>query len=367
MRRKIPRYTASIDGYAMLIKDSIDRSNARGYLRIATEEAFAPASVLEHYRKLKLDDPGFNSLWGFYLGSPSERAQSVIRRLQDLGGERLADMDASGIDHQVIALTSPGTQVFDAATAAAIAIDANDELSAAVNAHPDRYTGMVAMAPHNPDSAVREIERGVKQLGFKAVILNGHTLGEYHDAQRYWPIYEACQALDVPVYLHPNAPPKAMIQPFLESGLDGAVYGFGVDTGLHMLRIICSGVFDRFPKLQFIIGHAGEALPFWQYRLDYMYGAGQRSRRYPHMPLLEHPISHYLSHNVYITNSGVAWQPAIEFCQKVIGVERVLYAMDYPYQFQADEVRTLDEMTIPAEHKKMFFQTNAERVFKLGR
>ena len=129
-------------------------------------------------------------------------------------------------------------------------VNADGEPATVTGLRAITMTGMVAMAPHNPDSAVREIERGVKQLGFKAVILNGHTLGEYHDSQRYWPIYEACQALDVPVYLHPNAPPKQMIQPFLESGLDGAVYGFGVDTGLHMLRIICSGVFDRFPKLQ---------------------------------------------------------------------------------------------------------------------
>ena len=349
----------------MVNNEGTARTAARGYRRIATEEAFAPASVLELYRNLKLDDPGFNSLWGFYLNSPSERAVSVIRRLQDLGAERLADMEATGIDHQIIALTSPGTQVFDAATARSVAIEANDILAEACRAHPDRYTGMAAMAPQDPASAVKEIERAVRQLGFKAVILNGHTLGEYHDGAQYWPIFEAAEALDVPIYLHPNAPPKQMIAPFLEAGLDGAVYGFGVDTGLHMLRIICAGVFDRFPKLQFIIGHAGEALPFWQYRLDYMYGAGQRARRYPHMPLLAHPISHYLANNVYITNSGVAWQPAIEFCQKVIGVDRVLYAMDYPYQFQADEVRTLDEMSIPDDHKKKFFQTNAERVFKL--
>jgi 5-carboxyvanillate decarboxylase len=197
------------------------------------------------------------------------------------------------------------------------------------------------------------------------VILNGHTRGEYHDSEKYWPIYEAAEALDVPIYLHPNAPPPKMIQPFLEAGFDGAVYGFGVDTGLHMLRIIASGVFDRYPKLQFIIGHAGEALPFWQYRLDYMYAAGQRSGRYPQQKKLQHPISWYLRNNVYITNSGVAWQPAIEFLQKVIGVDRVMYAMDYPYQYEVDEVRALDAMSIPAADKKAFYQTNAERVFKL--
>ena len=354
----------------MVNKDTGNRTNGRGYLRIATEEAFAPASLLQTYLKLAnepgCDDPGFKSLWGFYAASPSARAQFIMNGLSDLGAQRLAHMDAAGIDHQIIALTSPGVQVFDAATGTSLAIEANDILADAVRAHPDRYTGMVAVAPQDPASAVKEMERGVRKLGFKAVILNGHTRGEYHDDPKFWPLFEAAEALDTPIYLHPNAPPKQMIEPFLEAGLDGAVYGFGVDTGLHMLRIICAGVFDRFPKLQFIIGHAGEALPFWLYRLDYMHAATLRSNRYPFMKQLAHPISHYLRNNIYITNSGVAWQPAIEFCQNIIGPERVMYAMDYPYQYVLDEVRACDEMTIPAEHKKQFFQTNAERVFKLS-
>jgi 2,3-dihydroxybenzoate decarboxylase len=354
----------------MVNKDATGRTNARGYLRIATEEAFAPASLLQRYLKHAqdpaLDDPGFKSLWGFYAASPSPRARFIMDGLQDLGEQRLRDMDAAGIDHQIIALTSPGVQCFEPALATSLAIDANDLLADAVRAHPTRYTGMVAIAPQDPQNAVKEMQRGIRTLGFKAVILNGHTRGEYHDDPKFWPLFEAAEALDVPIYLHPNSPPKQMIQPFLEAGLDGAIYGFGVDTGLHMLRIICAGVFDRFPKLQFIIGHAGEALPYWLYRLDYMHAATLKSNRYPFMKKLAHPISHYLRNNIYITNSGVAWQPAIQFCQNVIGPERVMYAMDYPYQYVPDEVRFCDEMTIPDEHKKMFFQSNAEHVFKLN-
>ncbi|MEJ0100645.1 MAG: amidohydrolase family protein [Pseudomonadota bacterium] len=133
-----------------------------------------------------------------------------------------------------------------------------------------------------------------------------------------------------------------------------------------MLRIIVSGAFDRFPNLQFIVGHTGEALPYWLYRMDYMQGAGQRSNRYAHMPKLAHPVSHYMKHNVLVTSSGVAWQPAIEFCQKVLGVERVMYAMDYPYQYQPDEVAICDAMAIPEADKKAFFEGNARRVFKLS-
>jgi 2,3-dihydroxybenzoate decarboxylase len=340
------------------------------YRRIATEEAFLTADISAGYRRLLDDssfhDPGFGSLWGFYMAHPSPRARFVYERLVDLGEARIADMDATGIDRQIIALTAPGVQVFDPATASSLAIDANDQLAEACRRHPERYTGMVAVAPHDPANAVKEMERGVRKLGFKAVIVNSHTQGHYLDEPQFEPLLEAAEALDVPIYLHPNTPSPAMIQPFVEAGLDGAVYGFGVETGLHMLRVIVSGVFDRFPKLQFIIGHAGEALPFWLYRLDYMHGAAVRSKRYPFLKPLQHPVSHYLKHNVYITNSGVAWQPAIEFCQKNIGVDRVLYAMDYPYQYVAEEVGICDAMTIPDADKKAFFEGNARQVFKLG-
>ena len=152
---------------------------------------------------------------------------------------------------------------------------------------------------------------------------------------------------------------------FKNAGLDGAIYGFGVETGLHALRIITSGVFDRFPKLQMIIGHMGEALPFWAYRLDYMHQATVKSQRYESIkPLLKKP-SDYLKENFIITNSGVAWEPAIKFTQSVIGVDRVMYAMDYPYQYAVDEVTVMDNMQMSDEAKKKFFQTNAQRVFNI--
>lgn len=340
-----------------------------GYLRIATEEAFATADMLQRYRRLLDDkssnDPGFDSLWGFYLGSRSPRATQIIERLQDLGERRLNDMRDTGIDRQILALTSPGVQIFDKQTAKSIAIAANDELAAAVRAHPDRYTGMVAVAPQDPAAAAKEMQRGVTQLGMKAVIINSHTHDEYLDAPKFWEIFAAAEALNVPIYLHPNTPSRQMIGPLLEAGLDGAIFGFGVETGMHLLRIITAGVFDRFPKLQIMVGHAGEALPFWLFRLDYMHGATVRSQRYEHLKPLQKKISGYMRENVYVTSSGVPWGPAITFCQNVLGVDRVLYAMDYPYQFVADEVIASDNMQMSAADKKQFFQTNAERVFGL--
>jgi 5-carboxyvanillate decarboxylase len=340
---------------------------AQGYLRIATEEAFITPDVLAGYKRLiggGFDDPGFVSLWGFYSSSPSVRATTIIERLQDLGARRIADMDATGIDKAIIALTAPGTHVFATDEARRLAADANDQLAAACRRHAGRFVGMTAIAPQDPAWSAREIERGHSQ-GFKAVILNGHINGEYTDDQKYWPIFEAAEALGTPVYLHPQGPSKGLIGPLLERGLDGAVYGFGVDTGLHLLRLIVMGIFDRFPKLKLIVGHGGEALPYWAYRLDYMHGTGIRAGRYSFLKPLQLPVSGYFKRNIYVTFSGMAWEPAIQFCRATLGIDRIMYAMDYPYQYQPDEVAAQDAMSMSAEDKKAFFQGNAERVFGL--
>jgi 5-carboxyvanillate decarboxylase len=338
------------------------------YQRIATEEAFATPELFALYRRMLanriLQDPGFLSLWGFYLGSPSPRATQIIERLQDIGARRLADMDATGVDMHILSLTSPGVQVFDAATAVSFARSCNDQLAAAIRKAPSRFAGLAAVAPQNPPEAAKELERGVRSLGLKGAILNSHTLGEYLDDPKFWDIFAAAEALDVPVYLHPNSPSAGLIQPLLQRGLDGAIYGFGVDTGMHLLAIITSGVFDRFPKLRIVVGHLGEALPFWIFRLDYMHRATVNSKRYAFMKPLQRKVSDYLRDNVYVTSSGMAWAPAIQFCQQVLGVDRVLYAMDYPYQFEAAEVVEMDAVGSDSD-RRMFYESNARAVFKL--
>ena len=157
-----------------------------------------------------------------------------------------------------------------------------------------------------------------------------------------------------------------MLQPFQECGLDGAIYGFGVETGLHALRIITAGVFDRFPKLRMIIGHMGEALPFWAYRLDYMHRATVKSQRYASVKPLHKQPSDYLREHFYVTNSGVAWPQALRFTQDFMGMQRVMYAMDYPYQHAVDEVNFLDDMALSISDKTEFFENNARAVFKIA-
>ena len=340
-----------------------------GFKRIATEEAFVTQDVVRAYRELLARngsaDIGFNSLMGYYLTNPSERTQAVAARLEDLGARRLADMDATGIAVQILSLTSPGVQIFEADTAAGLARDVNDELAAAIASHPTRYAGLAAIAPQNPSAAAKELERAVSGLKLKGAIVNSHTQGEYLDDPKFWDIFAAAEALDVPVYLHPNTPPNAMIEPFMERGLDGAVFGFAVETGLHALRLVVSGVFDRFPDLKIVLGHLGEGLPYWLFRIDFMHGASVRANRYASQPKLERKASEYLRENFYYTTSGMAWTPPIRYVQSVMGVERLMYAMDYPYQFVPEEVNVTDELPIPYEELKAFYQTNAERVFKL--
>ena len=341
----------------------------QGYLRIATEEAFATPEIIKLWLGLlddpSFDDPGFRSLWGFYGTSTAERPRFVLESLQDLGDRRLAAMDAGGIDRAILSLTSPGAHPLPKDVARAQATLANDRLAQACQAHPDRYSGLTAIAPQDPVYSAAEIERGKNELGFNGVILNSHVQGEYLDDPRFWPIFEAAQALDTPIYLHPNTAPKNMVGPMLEAGLDGAIWGFAVETGTHLLRLITKGVFDRFPRLKMVVGHLGEALPFWMYRLDYMHAATVRSGRYEAMRPIELTPSEYLRRNVWITTSGMAWAPAIMFCREVLGPDRVMYAMDYPYEYLIDEVRWQDDLPLTVAEKKQFYQTNAETVFGL--
>jgi 2,3-dihydroxybenzoate decarboxylase len=312
---------------------------AAGYRRIATEEAWAPPELIKEYRRILdnrlIDDPGFNSLWGYYGTSPSERSRTLLAKIQKLDESRLADMDASGIDMQLLLLTAPGVQVLDKANAVSMAKLSNDMVADAVRKYPTRYAALAAVAPQDPAAAAKELERSVKTLGLKGAVINSHTRGEWLDDPKFWDIFE------------------------------GAIFGFGVEVALHVLRIIVSGAFDRFPKLKIVIGHTGEGLPFWLYRIDYMHAATVKSQRYESMKPIKKKPSEYIRENIYVTNSGVAWEPSVMFCHKVLGADHVLYAMDYPYQFVPEEVQIADSLPMSDLDKKKFFQLNAEKLFGL--
>lgn len=338
-----------------------------GYRRIAAEEAFVTTDIANAWDALLASgipaEPGFAAMW---RGIGSNRG--FRDRLTDLGDGRLADMDDAGIAMQVLMLTAPGVQVFPAADAGAYARAANDELADAVRAHPERFAGLAAVAPQAPTAAARELERAVTTLGLSGAVVNSHTAGEYLDLPKYWPILEAAEALDVPIYIHPRTPPEGMLEPYMSRGLHGPLGGFAAEVYLHVLAMITAGVFDRFPALKVAIGHMGEGLPYMMYRLDYMqhHAALPGLRGVPDGTRLELRISDYLKRNLWVTTSGMAWEPAITFAQSVMGSDRVLYAMDYPYQYDLEEVAITDALDISDSDKRKLYQSNAETLFGLG-
>lgn len=330
------------------------------YKRIATEEAWGPIEIFREWKRVldskPSDEPGFVALW---RNLDPAGSTGFAPRLTDLGPNRIAAMDAAGIDMQILALTAPGVQVFDADLGTALAADSNDQLAEACRKYPDRYSGMVAVAPQDPHRAALEIERGINRLGLKGIIINSHTKGEYLSDEKFWEIFEAAESLDAPIYIHPRAPSPGMVQPFIEHDMHRGDLGFGVEVAFHTQAIIYAGVFDRFPDLKLVIGHGGEGIPYNLYRLDRTHPVRRPDQRSKELP------SYYMRKNVFVTNSGVAWAPMVLFAQEVLGVDRVLYAMDYPYQYDVEEVHAMDALPISYEAKKKFFQTNAERVFNL--
>jgi 2,3-dihydroxybenzoate decarboxylase len=208
----------------------------------------------------------------------------------------------------------------------------------------------------------------VTKLGAKGGVINGHTKGEYLDEDKFMPIFEAAESLDVPIYIHPREPSPQMLAPYQKWGLETAVWGFAAEVSLHVLRMIWAGVFDRYPRLKIVIGHAGENLPFALDRLDTTY---RNSLVFPAKSSVQEPVaakrlpSEYFQDNIYCTTSGINWAPTVTFMQKVLGAERVLFAVDYPFTKQPWEIERAEGIAMSVEDQKLFFQTNAENVFKL--
>lgn len=334
------------------------------YQRIATEEAWTFPELVkaqtDYLASGESDDKSL-AMAGMFASMPQ-----LQDMLQDLGDLRLAHMDEYGIDRQLLLLTSPGVQVVRPGEGTPLAREANDIAADACARHPDRFSALAAFDPRDVAGSVKELERAVKDLRLNGAVLNSHFQGRYLDEAEYWPILEALEALDAPLYIHPTAP--YMAPQYAARGFTGALGGFPHDVWIHTMGLIFSGAFDRFPKLKLVIGHLGECLPLHLYRFDWMQSnadgvPGLRGGQ-PAVTL-EHPVSYYFHNNIWITTSGVGWEPAIRFCMEVMGPERVLYAMDYPYQQSSDEVAAYDAMDMSPEHKKMLMEGNARAVFNL--
>jgi len=331
------------------------------YKRIAVEEAWCIPELIEAQRTLiaSATSPTDPSL---QMAAMLLNDQGLQEELCEVGPERLARMDAMGIDRQLLLLTAPGVQVLDPDKGTALASLSNDRLADICRNHPERFSGLLAFAPQNVPGAVAEIERGMTKLGLAGAVINSNTQGHYLDEPQFLPILEALEANDAALYIHPTVLPSPGNDLYAERALSNTA--FTHEVWFHTMALICSGAFDRFPKLRLVIGHMGEALPLLLYRLDWWQISTERRAGQPPIHL-KHRISHYFRNNIWITTSGVPWEPAIKFCQSVLGPDRVLFAQDYPYQASGDEIAAYDAMDMPAEHKKMLMQTNAEQVFRL--
>ena len=295
-------------------------------------------------------------LWYFPdVGQPF--ADGLLNALLDVGDQRIARMDAHGIDIQVLSLSAPGIEQLDTKAGTELSRKANNSLSEMINKNPDRFMGYAALAPKDPQAAAGELERAVKQFGFAGWNTHSNFGDTYLDEKQYWPILETAAKLNVPVYLHPTVPaiPGTRKYGFV---LAGAPFGFGAETALCMMRLIYSGVFDKYCDLKIILGHLGEALPFLYKRIDW---AWLRPFDPESRPQLAKRPSEYLRDNVYVTTSGNTYQPAFMCTAEAMGIDRILLGTDYPYEDPEECLQFLESLPLsPAEKEKIYYRNAAQ-------
>jgi 2,3-dihydroxybenzoate decarboxylase len=286
----------------------------------------------------------------------------MARRLPDFTELRLKDMDEHGVDMQVLSLTNnQGLELQpDVGIAVSDAKLANDVLAETVRANPTRFAGLAVLPFQDPAAAVRELDRVVNQLGLSGVLTNGHTLGHYLDEPRFYPVWEALAGHDVPLYLHPGGAPIEW--PVFEGRpeLLGATYAWAAETGGHALRLITSGLFDRFPTAKVILGHMGELLPFHLSRLD---------TRLPYVETdvkLAKKPSEYYTENFWITTSGVMAHSALLGAVLSIGIDNIMFAVDYPYESTVQAMDFLTSAPLSSADLEKVAHGNAERLLRLA-
>jgi 5-carboxyvanillate decarboxylase len=276
----------------------------------------------------------------------------------DVGDKRLKIMDDEGIDVAVLSFVAPGLQILDPVTGTAMSKDLNNWLADKVKVHPDRFVGLATLAPQDPVAAANEFERCVTELGMRGTLINSHTKGEYMDDKKFWPIFETAEKLGVPVYIHPRSPSPQMIDPYIGfPDLCGSMLGFAAETSLHAVRLMLSGVFDEYPNLKIILGHLGEAIPNWLWRID------NRLKRISDPSLVKHLPSYYFRNNFAVTTSGMYWDPAFNFAYQVLGADNILFASDFPFENHYVAGEFLDNSDISPADKEKVAHLNAERLF----
>jgi 2,3-dihydroxybenzoate decarboxylase len=309
--------------------------------KIALEEHFLCPDLVDYWRPTVGDvDPAILS--------------RITARLIDFGELRLGEMDRGGIERAVLSIAGPGVQAErDVATAVRRARDANDFLAREIEKRPARYSGFAHLAMQDARVAAEELERCMRDLKFGGAMINGHTHGQYLDDPALYPFWERAEALGATIYLHPTDP--VVPHPVLEGhkGLRRATWEWGFETGSHALRLVFSGLFDRFPGAKVALGHLGETLPFLLWRFD--------SRAKLYGVKLAKPPSQYIKDNVLVTTSGMCSVEPLACTISALGMDRVMFAADFPFESTEEAAEFIDNVPIAASVRDAVCFANAER------
>lgn len=336
-------------------------AQARCARKIATEETFAIPEWYAALDELSLSGPDAHETR--FLRMLHGRNEQVRQALMNFD-YRLRDMDENGVDMHVLSLVAPGVQAMEREAAIRLARRSNDFLAGMIRRYPRRFAGLATVAPQDPAAAADEIDRAMTTLGLNGVVINSHTRGEYLDEPKFDPILAALARNRAPLYLHPRVPPSSMSEPLTDYGMLGPIWGFAADTGLHALRLILGGAFDRYPGLTVVLGHMGEAIPYWLWRIDNQYQrnralAGAAFRGPARLP------GDYFRENFYVTTSGVNSDANLRFALEVLGPDRIMFAIDYPFEPSDEAVAFLEAAPISDADFEKIACRNAERVFRI--
>ena len=322
---------------------------------MTTKSGMEVIALEEHYWDSVLTDT--------YTGRNATRRNELVERLYDVGELRIREMDEVGIDIQILSHGAPSAQRLDADSGPAIARQANDNLHATVQANPDRFAAFAAIPTANPEAAADELERCVSELGFRGAMIHGLTNGKFCDTKEYWPIYARAEKLDVPIYMHPGYPHPNIIETYYQDYIEEfptfatAGWGYTVETATQAIRLVLSGVFDAHPRLQVVLGHMGEGLPFLLWRIDQALSRKENVSARSFREIFE---AHF-----HITTSGNFSNPALLCSVQELGVDRIMFSVDYPFVENKPAVDWIDRIPLCKEDVEKILHGNVRKLLKL--
>lgn len=340
---------------------------------ICVEEHTIDLPIVEAARPAALAEAAYMGDWGLRVKDRPESFGDNLPHLQahaaavgyarDMGAGRIAEMDTHRIDMQIVSYSSP-LQLVPKEQAVELARAANDRLAAACDANPTRLRGFAVLPWQLPEAAAQELERSVKQLGFVGTLLLGRPGETFLDDPRYEPVLAKLNELDVPLYVHPGFPLPQVQAPYY-GGLEKEVsarlslfgWGWHHEAGIQVVRMLLAGVFDRYPNLRVISGHWGEMVPFYLQRMDDMLPVEVTG--------LARTVTQTYRDHVYVTPSGMLNLPHFEFIHKVMGADRIVYSIDYPYLTMTGARAFLEQLDISQEDKEKIAYRNAEKLLRI--